>query len=144
MKRSHRIASRRFLTALVVIALVAFVGATSMGRYSPVIALKVASGIVSHQICSSVFVSHLDAGEEFREIVPTLGPLRYLASLTANVVRAAGPRWMTPPIAGPTARARLNSIPFSRTGLQAPACCPRKLSQERLQPPFDMFGTLLA
>jgi CubicO group peptidase (beta-lactamase class C family) len=80
MNRSHRIVSRKLLTALIlVVALVAFVGATSVGRYRPAIALKVASGLVSHQICSSVFVSHLDASEEFREIVPTLGPLRYVA-----------------------------------------------------------------
>ncbi len=81
MNRSHRIVSHKLLTALIlVIALVAFVGVTSMGRYSSTIALKVASGLVSHQICSSVFVSHLDASEEFRETAPTLGPLRHLAS----------------------------------------------------------------
>ena len=43
MNESHRIVSRKLLTALIfAIALVAFVGATSMGRYSPAIALKVA------------------------------------------------------------------------------------------------------
>jgi CubicO group peptidase (beta-lactamase class C family) len=81
INRSHRIVSRKLLTALIlVIALVAFVGAASIGRYSPGMALKVASGLVSHQICSSVFVSHLDASEGFRETAPTLGPLRRLAS----------------------------------------------------------------
>jgi CubicO group peptidase (beta-lactamase class C family) len=81
INRSHRIVSRKLLTALILaVALVAFVGATSMGRYNPATVLKVASGLLSHQICSAVFVSHLDAGEEFRETVPTLGPLRRLAS----------------------------------------------------------------
>jgi CubicO group peptidase (beta-lactamase class C family) len=90
MNRSHRIVSRKLLTALIlVIALVAFVGATSMGRYSPAIALKVASGLVSHQICSSVFVSHLDAGDEFRETAPTLGPLRHLASYKIDLQQSS-------------------------------------------------------
>ena len=81
INRSHRIVSRKLLTALILaVALVAFVGATRTGRYNPATVLKVASGLVSHQICSAVFVSHLDAGEEFRETVPTLGPLRRLAS----------------------------------------------------------------
>jgi CubicO group peptidase (beta-lactamase class C family) len=81
INRSHRIVSRKLLMAFIlVIVLVVLVGATSMGRYGPASALKVASGFISHQICSSVFVSHLDANEEFRETAPTLGPLRHLAS----------------------------------------------------------------
>jgi CubicO group peptidase (beta-lactamase class C family) len=60
--------------------MVTLVVAKLIAHYSPATAFKVASGLVSHQICASTFVSHQNPDEAFGRISPTLGPLSWVAT----------------------------------------------------------------
>jgi hypothetical protein len=81
---ARKIICSRRRTAIVIVgtfaAALAFVSAKFLTRYNPATAFRVASGLVSHQICSSVFVSHLGPKETFERIAPTLGPLSRIAT----------------------------------------------------------------
>src|SRR5260370_17030253 len=60
--------------------MVTLVVAKLIAYYSPATAFKVASGLVSHQICSSTFVSHQNPDEAFGRIPPTLGPRSWVGT----------------------------------------------------------------
>ena len=71
---------KRAASIIAAFAMVTLVVAKLIAHYSPATAFKVASGLVSHQICSSTFVSHQNPDEAFGRISPTLGPLSWVAT----------------------------------------------------------------
>ena len=70
---------KRIAHLLAFAALGAFL--SGCGNYAPGRALEVATGLVSHQLCSAVFVSGLDPQEFYREgIAPMVSPAGFLLS----------------------------------------------------------------
>lgn len=59
------------------------------GNFAPSRAAETATGLVSHQLCSAVFVSGLDAQDFYREAIePMLSPAGFLFSHTVDRERA--------------------------------------------------------
>ena len=78
---------KRIASALAVAALGPLL--SGCGAFAPGRAAEVATGLVSHQLCSAVFVSGIDPEEFYREaIAPMVSPAGFLLSHTVNRERA--------------------------------------------------------